>query len=51
MCVVKAARAAGFSIVCVPYGYNHGNDIHDSSPDMVVENLLELAQLFTEERL
>ncbi len=48
---VKAARAAGFSIVCVPYGYNHGNDIHDSSPDMVVENLLELAQLFTEERI
>jgi len=48
---VKAARAAGFGIVCVPYGYNHGNDIRGSSPDLVVENLLELAQLFTEERL
>ena len=44
---VKAARAAGFGIVCVPYGYNHGHDIRDSSPDMVVENLLELADLFT----
>jgi phosphoglycolate phosphatase len=44
---VKAARAAGFGIVCVPYGYNHGNDIRDSSPDLVVENLIELANLFT----
>ena len=43
---VKAARAAGFAIVCVPYGYNHGNDIRDSGPDLVVENLLELADLF-----
>jgi len=48
---VLAARAAGFGIVCVPYGYNHGNDIRDSSPDLVVENLLELAQLLTEKRL
>ncbi|MCP4768981.1 MAG: phosphoglycolate phosphatase [Gammaproteobacteria bacterium] len=44
---VKAARAADFAIVCVPYGYNHGNDIRDSSPDLVVENLLQLADLFT----
>ena len=44
---VRAARAAGFGIVCVPYGYNHGNDIRESSPDLVVENLLELADLFT----
>ncbi|MCP4469928.1 MAG: phosphoglycolate phosphatase [Gammaproteobacteria bacterium] len=44
---VKAARAAGFAIVCVPYGYNHGNDIRDSRPDLVVENLLELANLFS----
>ena len=44
---VKAARAAGFGIVGVPYGYNHGNDIRDSSPDLVVENLLQLADLFT----
>ncbi|MCP4334697.1 MAG: phosphoglycolate phosphatase [Gammaproteobacteria bacterium] len=43
---VLAARAAGFSIVCVPYGYNHGNDIRDSSPDLVVDNLVQLADLF-----
>ena len=43
---VRAARAAGFGIVGVPYGYNHGNDIGDSNPDLVVNNLLELAQLF-----
>ena len=43
---VKAARAAGFSIICVPYGYNHGNDIRDSRPDLVVENLIELKEMF-----
>lgn len=44
---VLAARAAGFGIVCVPYGYNHGQDIRDANPDLVVENLTELAALFT----
>jgi phosphoglycolate phosphatase len=43
---VKAARAAGFNIICVPYGYNHGNDIRDSNPDLVVENLIELNDMF-----
>jgi len=43
---VQAARAAGFSIICVPYGYNHGNDIRDSNPDLVVENLIELNEMF-----
>ena len=44
---VQAARAAGFNgIICVPYGYNHGNDIRDSNPDLVVENLIELNQMF-----
>ncbi len=46
---VRAARAAGFGIVCVPYGYNHGNDIRDSGPDLVVNELAELAQLFDRE--
>ncbi len=39
---VKAARAAGFSIACVPYGYNHGEDIRDAGPDLVIENLAAL---------
>ena len=43
---VKAARAAGFGIICVPYGYNHGNNISDSKPDRVVDNLIEIADLF-----
>jgi phosphoglycolate phosphatase len=44
---VVAARAAGFAIACVPYGYNHGQDIRSSNPDLVVENLTLLADLFS----
>lgn len=43
---VAAARAAGFAIACVPYGYNHGIDIQESKPDLVVDNLCELAARF-----
>jgi phosphoglycolate phosphatase len=39
---VKAARAAGFSIVCVSYGYNHGLDIRDAEPDIVIDSFKEL---------
>lgn len=39
---VKAARAAGFMIACVPYGYNHGNDIRLAEPDVVIESLASL---------
>ncbi|MCO6414399.1 MAG: phosphoglycolate phosphatase [Thiogranum sp.] len=39
---VKAARAAGFSIACVPYGYNHGEDIRVARPDLVIETLAAL---------
>lgn len=41
---VKAARAAGFAVVCVPYGYNHGNDIREAEPDAVIENLAALRE-------
>jgi len=44
---VAAARAAGFAVVCVPYGYNHGADIRDADPDLVVDDLRQLADLFT----
>ena len=44
---VRAARAAGFGVVCVPYGYNHGRDIREANPDLVVDNLPELAKLFS----
>ena len=43
---VKAARAAGFGIVCVTYGYNHGHDIRSSNPDALVDSLAELPKLF-----
>jgi phosphoglycolate phosphatase len=39
---VKAARAAGFMIACVPYGYNHGDDIRLAEPDVVIESLAGL---------
>jgi len=39
---VKAARAAGFRIACVPYGYNHGEDISMAKPDLIIENIAAL---------
>ena len=42
---VKAARAAGFQIVCMSYGYNHGVDIRTANPDAVIDALTELPAL------
>jgi phosphoglycolate phosphatase len=42
---VQAARAAGFQIVCVSYGYNHGQDIREARPDAVIDSLMELRDL------
>ena len=42
---VSAARAAGFQIVCVSYGYNHGVDIRDAEPDAVVDSLTEVSPM------
>ncbi len=39
---VKAARVAGFPVVCLSYGYNHGMDIRDAKPDAVIDSLAEL---------
>jgi phosphoglycolate phosphatase len=44
---VKAARAAGFSIVCMSYGYNHGVDIREARPDAVIDSLVEVRALLT----
>ncbi len=41
---VKAARAAGFKIICMSYGYNHGVDIRTANPDAVIDSMVELAQ-------
>ncbi|MET0050849.1 MAG: phosphoglycolate phosphatase [Candidatus Thiodiazotropha sp.] len=42
---VKAARAAGFQIVCMSYGYNHGEDIRSYHPDAVIDSLIEIRAL------
>jgi len=42
---VKAARAAGFRIICVSYGYNHGQDIREFGPDAVIDSFTELETL------
>jgi len=42
---VAAARAAGFQIICMSYGYNHGMDIREANPDAVVDSMLEIFPL------
>ncbi|MBV0933050.1 phosphoglycolate phosphatase [Marinobacterium weihaiense] len=39
---VAAARAAGVPVVCVSYGYNHGEPVASCSPDRVVDSLASL---------
>ena len=45
---VAAARAAGFQIVCMSYGYNHGVDIREAAPDAVVDSFVEIYPLLEE---
>jgi phosphoglycolate phosphatase len=45
---VTAARAAGFLIVCVSYGYNHGADIRDAHPDAVIDSMAQLSGLLAQ---
>lgn len=42
---VNAARAAGFQIVCMSYGYNHGEDIQDYDPDAVIDSMAEIKDI------
>ncbi len=42
---VKAARAAQFRIICMSYGYNHGEDIRIYEPDAVIDSMVELKGL------
>jgi phosphoglycolate phosphatase len=41
---VKASRSAGFDIICMSYGYNHGNNIADERPDLVIDSMSELGK-------
>ena len=42
---VAAARAAGFQIVCMSYGYSHGVDIREAGPDAVLDSMDEIIPL------
>jgi phosphoglycolate phosphatase len=44
---VLAARAAGVPVVCVPYGYNEGNDPRQLPCDAFVDTLAQLPALLT----
>ncbi len=44
---VQAARAAGFKVICVSYGYNHGQDIRTAKPDVVIDSLAQLASVIS----
>jgi len=43
---VEAARAAGFTMVAVTYGYNHGDDIRLAKPDVTIDSLAQLTSLW-----
>ncbi|HEC85900.1 MAG: phosphoglycolate phosphatase [Candidatus Parabeggiatoa sp. nov. 2] len=45
---VIAARAAGFQIICVSYGYNHGEDIRTANPAAVIDSLAQLPNFISE---
>ena len=45
---VKAARAARIAIICVPYGYNEGNDPRELPCDALIEDLSKLPPLLLE---
>jgi len=42
---VEAARAAQIAVVCVPYGYNEGNDPRELPCDALIEDLSQLPPL------
>lgn len=45
---IRAARAAGFSVISVSYGYNHGQSVRQlvglDKPDFIVDSFSELPQ-------
>lgn len=44
---VQAANAAGCQIICVSYGYNHGQDIRLSGAHAVIDSLTQLPALLS----
>lgn len=42
---VEAARRAGLGVIGVPYGYNHGDELFWTAPDLMIQSLAELPAL------
>ena len=42
---LRAARAAGMTVVLVSYGYNQGADLHQLEADAVIDSIAEILQL------
>ncbi len=42
---IYASRAAGFKIICMSYGYNHGKNIADFNPDLIIDSMVELKKI------
>lgn len=43
---IEAARAAGMRVVAVSFGYNHGEPLAASAPDVIIDHLNELPALW-----
>lgn len=43
----RAARAAGCPVLTVPYGYNHGESVHEIDSDGIVASLRDAANLIS----
>lgn len=41
---IVAGKAAGFTTIALPYGYNHGEPIQSSQPDLLIASLVELVE-------
>lgn len=44
---VKAARNANFRVAALTGGYNHGLDIRESNPDIVIDSMAELIKILS----
>jgi len=42
---VQAARAAGFQVFCVPYGYLNGLRVEDLNADLIIDSLSDLPNI------
>ena len=42
---IKTAKNSNCKIICVSYGYNHGNDITAENPDIVIDSLSDIKNI------